>query len=155
VSWETLNIWLSLFNGNKHVAETLPEGLDREKVLKELEKRRKKKLQGETPAQDEVQRDDPGYGTDWRTARDMLLIYQPQGWREQALVYMFRFKNNLARKSRSNTLSGAVRKSINQTLDICLENENLTSLCTLDHIVLATPVLLVFSAPRDEPSFAL
>jgi hypothetical protein len=73
---------VAVFNGNKHVAETLPEGLDREKGLKELEMRRKKKLQGETPAKDEVQRDDPGYGKDWRkirSARDALYLRNRSG----------------------------------------------------------------------------
>ena len=106
VPWDTLNSWLSSLNGSSAEVVALPGGINRGKVLEELEARRKR----EDTLVDGALRlfhFDRGFGKDWReyenpegfTHLEELLIHQPEDWRKQAREYHFRCKCDLARES--------------------------------------------------------
>jgi hypothetical protein len=108
VPWLVLNEWLSELNGNRNVSG-LAKGVNRGKVLEELEARREgtdNLLIGGTLR---FLGRDPGYGKDWREYENKqgyshleeLLIYQPNEWRKQAREYLFRFQCDLSRESTS------------------------------------------------------
>lgn len=107
VPWKTLHKWLSELNGNPHCEGGIARGVNRGKILEELEARRKKTnsvlLDGAMRAIGRSR----GHGLDWRdheneqglTHLEELLVYQPKDWRVQAREYFFRFKCDLDRAS--------------------------------------------------------
>jgi hypothetical protein len=106
VPWGTLNNWLSILNGFPHSVIDLPSGVNRGKVIDELESRRSK-ASGVVAFGARLVGRDLGYGADWRefendqgyTHLEELLIYQPSEWRKQAREYMFVYKFDLGRVS--------------------------------------------------------
>jgi len=100
VPWKTLNQWLSALNGNPHIAKDNAKGVNRGKVLEELESRRLGKGMFLNLLKS-------GCGCDWRdyendqglTHLEELLVYQPKDWRKQAREYRFRYQFDLSRKS--------------------------------------------------------
>lgn len=108
VPWETLHTWLSTLNGNPNFeASDLPRGVNRGRVLEELERRR---MEDGVIGLDRALRllhMDRGFGKDWRdyespdglTHLEELLVYQPDEWRKQAREYYFRFRCDLSRES--------------------------------------------------------
>ena len=117
VPWKDLNSWLSLLNGrtnsdqDSHSARSsagrLPNGINRGKVIEELEARRNGQDSAVLGGALRLLNRDRGYGQDWReyenpdgyTHLEELLIHQPDAWRKQAREYLFRFKFNLDRSS--------------------------------------------------------
>lgn len=87
VPWIKLHNWLSELNGSPHYTE-IPTGVNRGKVLEELEARRKGKDSTFGGVMKIVGKD-RGYGRDWRdyenkeglTHLEELLVYQPKGER--------------------------------------------------------------------------
>lgn len=106
----TLHSWLSSFNGRPD-AEPVPNGVNRGKVIEELEGRR---LKAEDTIAERFVRSlvDRGFDKEWRdyeneegfTHLEELLIYQPDDWRKQAREYLFRFHCDLSRDSMSEDL---------------------------------------------------
>jgi hypothetical protein len=146
VPWRVLNDWLSELNGNPHVAGSLHKGVNRGKVIAELEARRDKT--GSSGFIDHTLKAfgrDRGYGQDWRehennqgyTHFEELLMYQPLDWRKQAREYIFRFDWDLARNS-PNEEKRKITKSIavGKGLDVAVP------------IVLSSPVLAVLFHPE-------
>eukprot|EP00550_Attheya_septentrionalis_P010615 CAMPEP_0198306876 /NCGR_PEP_ID=MMETSP1449-20131203/58635_1 /TAXON_ID=420275 /ORGANISM="Attheya septentrionalis, Strain CCMP2084" /LENGTH=656 /DNA_ID=CAMNT_0044009437 /DNA_START=2430 /DNA_END=4400 /DNA_ORIENTATION=- len=108
VNWKLLNNWLSSVNSNGEVGATPPSGVNRGKIIEELEERCKKSDHGiANLIVRGVARIDRGFGQDWRdfendegyTHLEELLIYQPTEWRKQAREYLYQFKFDLERKS--------------------------------------------------------
>mmetsp|Transcript_46033 Transcript_46033/g.112405 ORF Transcript_46033/g.112405 Transcript_46033/m.112405 type:complete len:659 (+) Transcript_46033:559-2535(+) len=109
VPWETLHGWLWAINGSPNVVSDRPGGINRGRIIEELEARRIKAH--ETPLLDGALRflhSDRGIGKDWRefessndglTHLEELLVYQPSEWRKQAREYFFRYDCNLSRES--------------------------------------------------------
>jgi AAA domain (Cdc48 subfamily) len=127
VSWKTLNVWLSSLNGVPNLEE-LPKGINRGKVIAELERRRNKT----SGVFDRglgllVNR---GNGLDWRdyeneqnfTHLEELLIFQPKEWRLQAREYMFRFQVNVDRHSKSSRLVTKLITSVNKSVTINMDS---------------------------------
>ncbi|CAB9498151.1 protein ClpB [Seminavis robusta] len=120
VPWTTLHRWLSAINGHPTPGSALPRGVNRGKIIEELEARRKR----QDALVDSALRMfhmDRGFGKDWRehenaegyTHLEELLIYQPKEWRKQAREYLFRFRCDLSRESPSDearTLVALVNK---------------------------------------------
>jgi hypothetical protein len=87
----TLHNWLSELNGNPHVVDTLAKGVNRGKVLEEMEARRRGKESMVVGGVLRMMGKDRGYGRDWReveneqgyTHLEELLNYQPNEWRQQ------------------------------------------------------------------------
>jgi len=108
VPGRVLHVWLSTLNGAL-AAEEVPRGVNRGKVLQELEDRRKGRQVVLLDAALRAANRDRGMGEDWReyenaigfTHLEELLIYQPEDWRKQAREYLFRFDCNLARESQN------------------------------------------------------
>ena len=106
VPWDTLNCWLTFLNGFPHNAIELPSGVNRGKVVDELESRRSQSSGAVSRFARLVGRD-LGYGADWReyendhgyTHLEELLVYQPAEWRKQAREYMFVYKFDVGRVS--------------------------------------------------------
>jgi len=104
-----LHSWLSKVNGNTNVEVDVPSGVNRGKLLEELEARRKRKA-SENRGFDRFFNPDPGFGWDWReyenaegyTHLEELLIFQPDDWRKQAREYLFRFQCDLDRESKNH-----------------------------------------------------
>jgi hypothetical protein len=65
VPWDAINNWLSELNGNPHVVRSLREGVNRGKVIAELESRRTRERRFLDGALQAVGRD-RGYSRDWR-----------------------------------------------------------------------------------------
>jgi MoxR-like ATPase len=139
-----LHRWLSCLNGNPSIDITLAKGVNRGKVLEELEARRKGKepiMMGMALRMVGRDRED---GKDWReyendagfTHFEELLIFQPRDWRKQAREYLFRYKFDLNRIS-SNELR-TVSKDLHGK-DISLE--------------LRTPILVVLFHPFIKQTF--
>lgn len=134
VSWVTLNDWLSKLNGNTHVNHKLPNGVNRGKVIEELERR------GTSSGNilDKFQQA-RGFGKDWReheneqgyTHLEELLIYQPAEWRKQAREYVYRFDWDLDRTS-TNT-----KRQIIQKIDAG-DGKHVSAAITLSSPVLVT-----------------
>lgn len=108
VPWNVLHTWLSNVNGNKSRTESsLPRGVNRGKILEELEARRKRQDTLLVDGALRLLHLDRGIGRDWRdyensdgfTHLEELLIYQPEDWRKQAREYLFRFQCDLSRES--------------------------------------------------------
>jgi len=100
VPWKKLHSWLSQLNGDIHVSLACPpNGINRGKILEELEDRRKSDHSIFSNTMKVVGKD-LGRGLDWRihqnvqglTHLEELLVYQPKDWRKQAREYLFRFK---------------------------------------------------------------
>lgn len=110
VPWTVLNRWLSRLNGNFHVDESV-ENVNRGSLIEELEHRRKAHVQSlaERGANFFVKR---GLGEDWRTYEndqgfthlEELIIYQPADWRKQAREYMYVYRFDLSRESKSDRI---------------------------------------------------
>jgi hypothetical protein len=108
VPWDTLNSWLTSLNGFPHSDIELPSGVNRGKVIDELESRRSKSS-GVVAFGARMVGRALGYGADWReyendhgyTHLEELLVYQPAEWRKQAREYMFVYKFDLERVSHS------------------------------------------------------
>jgi hypothetical protein len=106
VPWGTLHFWLTVLNGFPQSQIELPIGVNRGKVIDELESRRPK-TSGVVALGARLVGRDLGYGTDWReyendqgyTHLEELLVYQPSEWRKQAREYMFVYKFDLGRVS--------------------------------------------------------
>lgn len=107
VPWKTLHTWLSIINGASS-STSIPRGVNRGKILEELEARRKGQESFLVHGALRVLNMDRGYEKDWReyendqhglTHLEELLVYQPKDWRKQAREYFFRFDCNLARES--------------------------------------------------------
>jgi len=104
-----LHSWLSKVNGNTNVEVDVPSGVNRGKLLEELEARRKRKA-SENRFFDRFFNPDPGYGFDWREHENSegyahleeLLIFQPDDWRKQAREHLFRFQCDLDRESKNH-----------------------------------------------------
>lgn len=104
VPWQTLNDWLSELNGCHYVTGTLREGVNRGKVIEELNSRRNM-----TPGFLDRLALNRGYGEDWReyenvrglTHFEELLVYQPKDWRKQAREYIYRYAIDVERTSKS------------------------------------------------------
>ena len=111
VPWRTLHDWLSVINGKsmRTLKAYLPKGVNRGKVLEELEARRQGTKDSLFRGVLRIANIDRGYGKDWRqyecedgwglTHLEELLVFQPKDWRKQAREYMFRFQCDLARES--------------------------------------------------------
>lgn len=107
VPWTLLNQWLSKLNGNPQVPGSLRDGVNRGRVIEELEARRKKKKSSAVAFGLNIFGRDPGYERDWRdyendhgyTHIEELLIYQPTDWRKQAREYFYRYFCDLRRSS--------------------------------------------------------
>jgi energy-coupling factor transporter ATP-binding protein EcfA2 len=110
VPWDTLNSWLTSLNGFPHSEIELLSGVNRGKVIDELESRRSKSS-GVVAFGARMVGRNLGYGADWReyendhgyTHLEELLVYQPAEWRKQAREYMFVYKFDLERVSHSET----------------------------------------------------
>jgi hypothetical protein len=119
VPWRVLNDWLSELNGDPHVAGCLREGVNRGKVIAELEARRNKTENVLVDHTLKAFGRDRGYGQDWRehenvqgyTHFEELLMFQPLDWRKQAREYIYRFEWDIARNS-SNEEKRKITKSI-------------------------------------------
>jgi DNA polymerase III delta prime subunit len=110
VHWEALNEWLSSLNGNTHIKAVLPNGVNRGKVVQELEDRHKKKKGAFVePVVTFVAGGSRGHGNSWTeyenklgyTHLEELLIYQPTDWRKQAREYILRYNWDIVRHSAS------------------------------------------------------
>jgi len=107
VPWTVIHDWLSFLNGNPNIEETRAKGVNRGKILEELEARRKGTESVFFGGALRLGGRDRGYGRDWReyenaqgyTHLEELLIYQPKEWRKQAREYLFRFNCDLNRVS--------------------------------------------------------
>ena len=125
VPWKTLHSWLSALNGHPSTGSSLAKGVNRGKILEELESRRKQKNALWVAIGQSIQ----GYGTDWRefenvegfTHLEELFIYQPADWRKQAREYFFRFGCDLSRES-TNELRTIVAHVNKQKLDISMKS---------------------------------
>lgn len=143
VPWEVLNDWLSECNGNPHVAGSLREGVNRGKVIAELEARRIKTDKVIDHIVKAFGRD-RGYGKDWRehendqgyTHLEELLMYQPLDWRKQAREYIYLYEWDTARNSRNE------ERTITKSIALA-EGSNVVV-----PIVLASPVLVVLFHPE-------
>lgn len=104
VPWIRLNEWLSKLNGVKNLDVKLPAGLNRGKVIEELETRRKNK--SNLHIMTRIVGVDRGFGKDWREYKnddgldhfEELLICQPAEWRIQAREYLFSYKFDITSK---------------------------------------------------------
>ena len=95
VPWERLHSWLSISNGNSSASSFqrgLPKGVNRGKILEELEARRNmsESVGGFVLRSVGLDR---GIGKDWReyeeefsglTHLEELLVFQPTDWKKQA-----------------------------------------------------------------------
>lgn len=143
VPWKCLHDWLSTLNGNTAAArDSLPKGVNRGKILEELEARR---TGTETPLVGgflKIANMDRGYGKDWReyespiglglTHLEELLVYQPKDWRKQAREYLFRFQCNLSRESHNQE---------SRFIQVELSNGNIVP------ILMKSPILMVLFHP--------
>jgi hypothetical protein len=120
VPWTTLHTWLSVLNGNTSISTTLPQGVNRGKVIEELEARRREQNRSLFDGALRVIHIDRGLGKDWRdyenpqgfTHLEELLIYQPVEWRKQAREYLFRYNVDLTRESPRELEEETDRRSI-------------------------------------------
>lgn len=111
VPWVTLHGWLSSINGRPDPNVTLAHGVNRGKILEELENRKKQKDTVVDGAYKFIGMD-RGHGLDWKeyendegyTHLEELFIYQPEDWRKQAREYLFRFRCDLSRESSNHEL---------------------------------------------------
>ena len=144
VDWVTLNQWLSVLNGNDKISIKIPEGLNRESIIEELEDRRMNKSNSLRAAGMRVFGKDLGKGKDWREYEneegyshlEELLIFQPTDWRKQAREYFFRLKFNILRESNSQSL---------RTCDIKLTTQDGVS--DFHSVFMRTPLLAVLFHP--------
>jgi len=139
VPWNTIHDWLSELNGHPASHGCLVKGVNRGKVLEELEARRKGRDSAVLGNALRLVGLDRGYGRDWReyenssgyTHLEELLIYQPKDWRKQAREYLFRFSCDLGRASEMEE---------ERTVVVCLGT-------SIVRIFLKTPVLAVLFHP--------
>lgn len=149
VEWKLLNDWLSTLNTNNKVGEEPPKGVNRGKIIEELEDRRTKSTSGikERFLMKGLARIDRGYGLDWRlyendhgyTHFEELLIYQPKEWRNQAREYLFEFYFDVERKSLNSIRSF-------EWVTICETNEHTIP------IHMWSPILVVLFHPAMKRS---
>jgi DNA polymerase III delta prime subunit len=130
VPWTVIHTWLSELNGNPHVTKGLAKGVNRGKVLEELEARRKGSEKSMVGGALRFVGRDRGYGRDWReqenpqgyTHLEELLIYQPKDWRKQAREYLFSFKCELGRTSQNEQGRTILKQVGLENLSIFLKN---------------------------------
>ena len=111
VGWKDLNNWLSGLNSEGKVGKVPPKGVNRGKIIQELDERRKKMKNrfGKDMVVRQIARIDRGHGNDWcdyendhgYTHLEELLIYQPVEWRNQAREYIYQFRFDVERESSS------------------------------------------------------
>ena len=109
VGWKDLNDWLSSLNSGGNIGKEPPKGVNRGKIIGELEHRlkRKKNRFGEDVFVRGIARINRGLGNDWCkyenelgcTHLEELLIYQPVEWRNQAREYVYQFRFKVERES--------------------------------------------------------
>lgn len=153
VPWQKLNEWLSLLNGAKWIAQTLPKGMNRGDIILELEHRRKKTGMSITDgALRIVAGVNRGYGQDWRnfenergfTHLEELLIYQPVEWRTQAREYLYTYKFALNRHSTDE-------EKRTHKLVVNYENEDTFEFAEVP-IFMSSPVLITLFHPEMAKS---
>lgn len=140
VPWATIHSWLSELNGDPASLGSLAKGVNRGKVLEELEARRKGNDSMILGCTLRIVGMDRGYGRGWReyenpssgyTHLEELLLYQPKDWRKQAREYLFRFGCDLDRESRNE---------VDRTISIDIGTTNV-------QIFLKRPILVVLFHP--------
>jgi hypothetical protein len=143
VPWRVLNDWMSELNGSPHVVGSLREGVNRGKVIAELEARRNKTDNVIEHTLKAFGRD-RGYGEDWRehendqgyTHFEELLMYQPLDWRKQAREYIYRLEWDISRNSPNEERTITKSIALANGPDVVVP------------IVLASPVLVVLFHPE-------
>lgn len=108
VEWKMLNDWLSSVNSDGQIGQEPPKGVNRGKIIEELEYRKSKSTQGVGELLVKgLARIDRGYSRDWSncendsgyTHLEELLIYQPDQWRTQVREYVYKFHFDVNRQS--------------------------------------------------------
>lgn len=146
--WKVLHDWLSELNGNIHVVGALRDGVNRGKVIEELQVRLRAKtslVSRQVSRGFKLTGRDLGYGQDWKeylneqgyTHFEELLIYQPKDWRKQAREYFYRHNWDLDRKSDNSEL-----RVVEKRLTTNDGSEHTVS------ITMNSPILVVFFHPE-------
>ena len=164
VPWTRLNEWLSKLNGfQKDII--LPEGINRGKVIEELEDRRQNKT---GIVKRVIHRDG---SKDWRKYFnedgldhfEELLVFQPPSWRVQAREYYFKygFDINASRYSEGKIARPCISLNLKGEVHYTDDDEIKESSYHTIEVTMTTPIAVVLFHPsipkskRYEPLFFL